>query len=352
MKSLSTLLAFGVMFSICLLSVLAPDSASDPNVMTMGLNPVGLIGAVGMGIQHFRPHITANATEINEAYLLRTLIPQLVNEYKNDQEDFLALLNGVPASAVGAEGIYKNRLIAAPEAVINNTVDFTGPVAHDKRHLFLPFDTVDTKPSKVTRSELRGLPYDVKAELRVRHMKAIKRKTRDKLLHNVAPASHTVDTPVIDLGSGGMTFSALLDVRERIVNMNMDPADFMVVMAPNHVTDLGNEQNTGNKFREVMFDEKRGNVKPFAGFPNIFEFGGLPMYDPYTFALRAFGSLTGRQATLVINIPEVIFHRETMKAYLKPEINDTRSADPGDEFRLGGFFAAGTLVNKGFFALV
>jgi hypothetical protein len=333
---------------LAVVSAFVIHTVGDVHIIDAG---VSAFAAVPLLATVKRPHITADATVINEAYLMRTLIPQLVNEYQNDREGFLSVLNGVPASAVGSEGVYKNRLISNPEAVINNTVDFTGPEAHDKKSMFVPWDSVDTKPNKVVRSELRGLPYDIKSELRIRHMNSIKRATRDKLLHTISPASNTADTPVIGLADG-MTYATLIDIRRRILNMNMDPRDFMVILTAEHVADLANEQGAGSKFRDVMFDEKRGDVKPFAGFPNIFEHAGMPKYDAYNLTRNAFGSVNGTAASLVINVPEVIFHRETMKAYLKPEVQDTRSADPGDEFRLGGYFAASTLVNKGFFALV
>lgn len=299
------------------------------------------------------PKIVADAQVVNEAYLNRYVLPQLVNEYTNDNEDFLGILPKVPKAAVGKEGVYKNRLIDNTEAVINNTTDFGNPPANDKEHLFVPWDSVDTKPSKVTRSELRGLPYDIKARLRVNHMKRIKRLTRDFLLQKIAPTTDTTDTPIVTL-SAGMTYAKLLDMVTAFKKNSVDPRDCMLILSPDHVRDLAKEQGAGERFRQVFFDEVQGKIKSFLGIGHIFEHGSTPMYNasgvlkPFQATVAA----TDKQSSLLVNVDEILFHRENMEIYFKPKSEDTRSANPGDEFRLGGYFAADTLVKKGFAAFI
>lgn len=295
--------------------------------------------------------ITAMAQVVNEAWLEKYLMPQLTREYQNDREDFLGILPKVPAQAVGKEGIYKNRLVTQPEAVIDNQVDFSAPAANDKKHLLVSWKTVDTKPSGVSRSEIRALPYNLESELRLRHMAAVKRLTRDYLLWVLAPDSATTDTPVEQMSSG-MAYDELVKLRTKIVKLNIDMRDTAVIFAPEHVEDLGLEQGGGQKFRERMYDEVEGQAKGFAGFKRIYEHNNMPKYDPYTGQKKAFGSVDGVPATLVLNVPEVIFHREGIQTYLKPMSQDTRSADPKNEFRIGGHFAADKLMNKGFAALI
>jgi len=298
-----------------------------------------------------RPNITAAATEVNEADLERFVLPQLVNEYKNDQEGFIGQLPGVPAGAVGKEGIYKNRLVTQPDALINNDNPFASPGTLDRRHLFVPWDTVDTTRTKARRSEVRGMTYDVNNELRNRHMTALKRKTRDYLLWKLAPEQHSADTPVIVM-SGGAKYAELVKLRTLIVNRNVEMANIMLILDTSHTEDLGLEQGGGDRFRQVMYDEVQGKPKGFAGFMKLFEHNNMPRYDSYTGQKKAFGSVDGVPASLVINIPEVIFHRETIEVYWKPKTQDVESADPGDDFRLGGYFAAEKLVDKGFGALI
>ena len=60
----------------------------------------------------------------NGAYLNQILAPQLLEEFKNYNDAFLALLQPAPSGAISADGIRRNNLINNVQFLINNTDPF------------------------------------------------------------------------------------------------------------------------------------------------------------------------------------------------------------------------------------
>jgi hypothetical protein len=296
--------------------------------------------------------ITADATVVDAAYLNKYVAPMLTREYQNDNEGFIQMLPKVPAAAVGESGILMNKLIDNVTAIIGNSSAFT-PVAHTKKNLIIEWDKIDTTLSKVTIAEVRGLTYDLQAELRLRHMRALKRKTRDYLVHALAPAANAAKEFVIDM-EATMSYAEIVKAGTKLREINVDPSDCILILSPKHVEALAIQQGPGSAIREVLVSEKDGSPKAFAGFGGVYTHNVMPYYDTDS-EKTAFGAVVAeddRQASVIIHAPETVFHRENVVVFFKPKEDDTRSADPGTEFRLGGYFVADKIEPIGFVALL
>ncbi len=58
-------------------------------------------------------------------WLITYLVPQLLREFQNDNDDFLKVLKAPPKKAIGTDGIYFNKLDNNVEVLSNNTLEFT-----------------------------------------------------------------------------------------------------------------------------------------------------------------------------------------------------------------------------------
>ena len=117
----------------------------------------------------------------NGQWLNQFVAPQLLQEFRNFKDDFMAVLKGAPKEALTADGIRFNKLINNVGFHVNNTSEFTAKKMTGKK-LFVEWEKYDTDPTEVDDAEIRYLGYDKRNAVRVKHSESFKIGIRNHVL--------------------------------------------------------------------------------------------------------------------------------------------------------------------------
>jgi len=289
--------------------------------------------------------------------------PQLLQEFKNFKDDFIAVLKGVPRAALTADGVRWNKLINNVEFFVDNSGVFT-PKRMGGEKVFVPWEKYDTDPTAVDDAEIRYLAYDKRAEVRVRHAEAMKLGLRDHVMWKLAPDDNTdTNMPVIrttgtndGTGRRRLTFEDMVKYLERVKRLNLkNMNELFMILCPEHVTDLILDNNSARFFsdKQVYFDTESGKVRSIMGF-KFFENNAVLAYDSNG-VKKPKGAILGatdRVASLMFAAEETVYHIDSVKILYKPETQDTRSADPTSEFRLQTYGLVDRRRDVGFGAVI
>ncbi len=303
------------------------------------------------------------ATTETGNWLNKYVAPQLLTEFKNYKDDFIAVLPGVPKQAITADGVRFNKLINNVGFRVDNSSDFT-PKKMDGEKVFVEWEKYDTEPTEVDDAEVRGLAFDKRNAVRVKHSEAFKMGIRDHIIWKLAPNDDTnANMPVVrttgeDDGTGRkrMTFKDLVTYLEKVKKLNLPQMDkLFMILSPEHSTDLILDRDSANLFanKEIFFDTKTGKVKSVMGF-KFFENNAVLAYDQNG-NKKAKGAVLGatdRIASMFFYAPNVVYHLDKVKVLYKPETTDTRSADPASEFRLQVYGIVDRIEDYGVGAIV
>lgn len=295
-------------------------------------------------------------------WLQQYVAPQLLEEFKNYNDDFIATLKGAPASAITADGIRFNKLISNVGFYVNNSGAFT-PQKMDGEKVFVEYEKYDTSPTSVTDAEVRALAFDKRAEVRVKHTKAMKMGIRNHVMWKLAPSVSTeANMPVIRTTGesvGGrlrLTFRDLVSYLEKVKSLNLPEEDeLFMILCREHVSDLIVDKDSAKLFSSsrIFFDQKTGKVESVLGF-RFFENNSAVSYDQ-SGNKRPVGSVlaaTDRNASVFYYGPNTVYHLDAVKILYKPETIDTRSADPTSEFRLQTYGLVDRIVDYGVGAII
>ena len=296
-------------------------------------------------------------------WLNQFVAPQLLQEFKNYKDDFIAVLKGVPSAALTADGVRWNKLINNVNFYVNNTSAFT-PQKMTGEKIFVEWEKYDTDPTAVDDAEIRYLAYNKRNEVRVRHTEAFKIGIRDHVMWKLAPAnSANVNMPVVRTtgendGTGRLrlTFKDMVKYLETVKRLNLhNMNELYMILCPEHVTDLILDNNSARFFsdRQIFFDMETGKVRSIMGF-KFFENNAVLAYDNAG-AKKPKGAILGttdRVASLMFYAEETVYHIDQVKILYKPETQDTRSADPTSEFRLQTYGLVDRRRDVGFGAVI
>lgn len=284
------------------------------------------------------------ATIADGNWLNQFVAPQLLVEFKNYNDDFLAELQPAPKSALTADGIRFNKLINNVGFLVDNTSDFSAKAISGKK-VFVPWEKYDTEPTSVDDSEIRYLNYDKRAAVRVKHTEAFKMGFRDHVMWKLAPGDDTsTDMPVMrttgaDDGTGRkrLIFTDLVKYLELVKGLNLPNENKLImVLCPEHQTDLILDRDSAAYFadKRIFFDPVTGKVNSVMGF-KFYENNAALAYSATGVKLAKGAALTStdRRASLFFYGGNTVKHIEAVKILYKPEIQDTTSADPTSEFR-------------------
>ncbi|MDR2628107.1 MAG: hypothetical protein LBC40_08765, partial [Dysgonamonadaceae bacterium] len=201
--------------------------------------------------------------------------PQLLREFKNYKDDFIAVLKGVPAAAVTADGVRWNKLINNVGFYVNNSGAFT-PKKMTGEKVFVEWEKYDTDPTEVDDAEIRYLAYEKRNEVRIKHVEAMKLGIRDHVMWKFAPGDATnANMPVIrttgaDDGTGRLrlTFENMVTYLEKVKKLNLpNQNELYMILCPEHVTDLILDNNSARFFsdRQIFYDIETGKVRSIMG---------------------------------------------------------------------------------------
>ena len=255
------------------------------------------------------------AQPVDGLYLNKYVDPQLLIERRNYRADFMQVLGSVPAGALAADGVRRNKLINNVGFRVNNTEDFE-PKQMTGKNYIVPWEIYDTEPSSCTDDEIRYLAFDKRAAIRVKHNEAFQVGIRNHVLHKLAPEDDSnEEMPVIrttgekDInGRLRLSYKDLVDFATLAKTWNLPVTDALyMVLSPLHM---------GDKF---------------------FENNDCPFYNAETAKKVAEGTKpsaeTDFQASTFFYAPNTYYHIESVKSLYRPETTDTRSKSPTSEYR-------------------
>lgn len=296
---------------------------------------------------------------VNGLWLNQYVSPQLLEEFKNYKDDFIATLVAAPKGAIAADGIRMHKLINNVDFRINNSDEFT-PTKMDGKKTIIEWDKLDTTPTFVDDAEIRSLAFDKRAAVRMKHSDAWKIGLRNYVLQKLAPQANATGLPVLRTtgavvnGRRRLTYADLIEFWSTVEGLNLrDKKQFNFVLCQEHKQDLILDRANTNNYRDIVIDPKTGELKKFYTL-NIFENNYNPKYDAGG-NLKAIGSVanaTDKNASIFFYAPNTVHHVNEVKILYKPETTDTRSADPTSEFRLQSYGLTNKTQEYGFGAIV
>lgn len=303
------------------------------------------------------------ATITDGNWLNQYVSPQLLQEFKNYNDDFLAALKSAPKAAITADGIRFNKLINNVGFYVDNTSDFTAKKMTGKK-VFVEWEKYDTDPTEVDDAEMRALAYDKRSAVRMKHTEAFKLGYRDHVLWKLAPDDDTaVEMPVVRTNGGNdgngrkrMVFADLVLFLEKVKGLNLpNMNDLNMVLCPQHQTDLILDRDSAAYFanKQIFFDPITGKVKSVMGF-KFYENNAAVAYTALGAKLAKGAALgaTDQYASTFFYGGNTIKHIEKVKALYKPETQDTESADPKSVFRTQTYGLIDRVEDYGFGAIV
>lgn len=285
------------------------------------------------------------ALPVDGFYLNKYVDPQPLIERRNYRADFMQVLGSVPAGALAADGIRRNKLINNVGFRVNNTEEFT-PKAMTGQNIIVPWEIYDTEPTSCTDDEIRYLAFDKRASIRVKHNEAFQVGIRNHVLYKLAPNDNEKkEMPVIKTtgandGTGRLRlcYKDLVNFATQVKTWNLPVSDALyMVLCPLHMGDLLLDENASKYFYDRTFyvDPITGKPKGFMGL-KFFENNDTPYYNATTLKKIDEGKApadTDFQASTFFYAPNTYYHLESVKSLYKPETTDTRSKSPTSEYR-------------------
>jgi len=303
------------------------------------------------------------ATIVDGNWLNQYVSPQLLKEFKNFNDDFLAALKSAPKAAITADGIRFNKLINNVGFHVDNTSDFTAKKMTGKKG-FVEWEKYDTDPTEVDDAELRGLAFDKRSEVRKAHADAFKLGYRDHVIWKLAPDDNTVsEMPVVRTSGGNdgngrlrMTFKDLVEYLEIVKALNLPNVnDLNMILCPKHSTDLILDRDSAAYFanKQIFFDPLTGKVKSVMGF-KFYENNAAVAYagDGNKLAKGAALGATDQYGSLFFYGGNTVKHIDKVKSLYTPETQDTKSADPKSVYRTQTYGLVDRVEDYGFGAIV
>lgn len=302
---------------------------------------------------------------VDGTWLRQYVDPQLLDEFKNLKDDFMATLMPAPKEAIDKDGIRYNKLVSNVGFHVNKTTDFT-PVVNDQKKTIIPWDKLDTDLTVLTDAEVRALAFDKENETRRLHRESFRIGVRGYAMWKLAPTQNSATMPVLrttgaDVTEGGvtrkrLTIKDLVDFIAKIKTLNLPDGEKMyMILCPEHEADLLIERNdkTITNRGDLIINPSTGRIdrlyelKFFTNNQNVtYTTGGV---------LKAQGAVavgTDRNASIFYYGPNTVYHIEDVMSLYTPMNQSTRKADPQADFRLHCYGLCDKKQEIGFGAII
>lgn len=192
-------------------------------------------------------------------------------------------LNGIPDYSAKAENevIHLVDVGGDPDVLVNNTT-YPIPIQDlDEADIAIGLDKFQTKPTRVTDDQLYAISYDKFSADVERHGNAILTVKYKKAAHALAPYSHTDKTPVIPTsgdadatGRKKMTVKDIIALKRAFDNMEVPEDGRVLVLCPDHVNDLLEQDQT---FKDKYYNYTTGKLLNMFGF-EVYTYVNCPYY--------------------------------------------------------------------------
>ncbi len=240
-----------------------------------------------------------------------------------------------------------------PTVLINNTTYPLGVETLDDADKAIGLDKYQTKATKITDDEARGLSYDKIGSVIERHRDKVDETKYSKALHALAPSGNTTNTPVL-LTTGAadgtrrrMVVDDIIALKEKFDKMKVPTAGRILVLCPEHVNDLLIQDKT---FAQRYNNTTTGEIANMYGF-EIYEFVDSPLYTVSNLTKKTFGQTAGsgdRNASVAFYAPRMMKATGETKAYVDEPDTQTQEW----RYNLRHYFICLPLKNEAIGAIV
>ncbi|WP_348814072.1 hypothetical protein [Flavobacterium maritimum] len=297
---------------------------------------------------------------VDGTWLAQYVEPQLLEEFRNLDDEFIRTLRAPNKAAIDKDGIKFNKLVNTIGFHVNKATAFD-PVAVGNQKTLVAWDKLDTDLTVVTDSELRAMAFDKESEIRRLHRESFQIGVRDYAMRKLAPTANSASTPVFrttgaDDGTGRkkLLYADLIRWYLQIDGLNLtDKSQLFTILCSEHRADLIDDRSSTNNYRDIVIDPVTGAIKSFFKM-KFFENNQNVKYVAAG-TLKADGAVaigTDRNASIFYYAPNTVHHIESVNTLLKPMSQSTREADPQTEFRLHAYGLTDKKQEYGFGALV
>lgn len=208
-----------------------------------------------------------------------------------------------------------------PSVLVNNTTYPIGIENLTDTDKAIGLDKYQTKATRVTDDEIRGLSYDKKSSVIERHMFAMEQLKYARALHALAPDGDTAGTPVIltsGSATGGrkaLTLKDIVELKYKFDTAKVPTNERVLVLCPDHVSDL---LLLNQAFANQFYNYQSGKPMNMFGF-ELYEYVDCPYYTVATKVKVPFGSTPGagdNLASVAFYAPRMIKATGETKAYI------------------------------------
>ncbi len=280
-------------------------------------------------------------------HLNRYVRPQLIYELKNYEDTFTSFLGKVNRGALTTDGVSVNKLIndIQVKTGLSDTAMLTPRKLVGKKGV-IPWMNFTTETLYFTKEELRALSFDKQSEGRKLLKEAVINAVLRHTLHSISPDKDETLTPVVetsgaDDGSGRkmLTPSDILKMLRK-----MDIKTPVAVLNKSHLIDLQEHEESKNRFRQMIVDERNMKPVPYAGVNMV----SSDIAIRYTSAgnkraIDAVPTATDKLASVFIDKTNTIYYLNDLFFTITPMQQDTRNEIPRTEMRIYGEFI-GTVI--------
>lgn len=294
----------------------------------VGLSPV--IGAVGANaIAAVSPLIAPAGSALRAGLYSEIWTGETIKAFRNSLESlgWLSKIRSFDSQVANNNTINFVDLGGDPTVLVNNTSYPIGVETLADANKAITLDKYQTKATKVTDDEARGLSYDKIGSVIERHRDVVDETKYARALHALAPDSHAAKHPVLTTTGEAvgnrlrLTVADVINLKSSYDALKVPVPGRVLVLCPEHVNDLLLQDTT---FATRYNNTKDGKIANMYGF-EIYEFVDAPKYDN-TGKKKAFNATaadTDRNASVSFYAPRMMKATGETKAYLdEPDTQD------------------------------
>lgn len=241
-----------------------------------------------------------------------------------------------------------------PTVLVNNTSYPIGVESLDDANKAIGLDKYQTKATRITDDEARGLSYDKMGSVIERHREVVDAKKYARALHALAPSADGKGTPVLvttgaaDGTRKRLVVSDIIALKEQFDHLKVPVQGRVLVLCPEHVNDLLVQDTT---FAQRYNNHTTGAIADMYGF-EIYEYVDAPVYTVSSKQKLAYGAVptesTDRNASVAFYAPRMMKATGETKAYVDEP--DTQNQEW--RYNLRHYFICLPLKNEAIGAIV
>lgn len=288
----------------------------------VGLSP--FIGAIGMNaVAVVSPLIAPAGNALRAGLYAEIWTGETIKAFRNSLESigWLKEIRSFDSQVANNNTINFVDLGGDPKVLVNNTTYPLGVESIEDANKAITLDKYQTKATRVTDDEARGLSYDKIGSVIERHREAVDEKKYARALHALAPDSHAKAHPVLETtgsadanGRKRLTVADVISLKAAYDALKVPVQGRVLVLCPEHVNDLLLEDTT---FATRYNNTKDGKIADMYGFA-IYEYVDTPKYNASNTkkAFDATAADTDRCASVSFYGPRMMKATGETKAYL------------------------------------